>query len=72
MSVIDDPLFEDEKNCLESDLVDGFPPAVGPTGLPVAEGTWMYCYSAADTTGEVVSIFKMVFGSWKKRYSAEV
>jgi hypothetical protein len=72
MAVIDDPLFEDEKNCVSADLdVNGFPPT-SLNGKTIQEGTWMYVYSAGDTTGELVSIFKMVFGSWKKRYSVEV
>ena len=61
MAVVNDPLYEDEKNCLVADLVGGYPPKTG-----IEEGTWMYVYDVAGDEGVLVSVFKLVFGAWKK------
>jgi hypothetical protein len=59
MTVKNDPLFENEYNCLVSDLVDGFP----PNGKE-EEGSKMYVWD--DSSRTLVSIFKKVFDVWYK------
>jgi hypothetical protein len=59
MTIKKDALYEEEYNCLVSDLVDGFPPADNRE-----EGAKMYAWDEA--TKKLTYIFKKVFGAWHK------
>lgn len=60
MKITQDPLFNKEYNCKKSDLVDGFP----PNDKGTEDGSKMYVWD--DTTRELTSIYKRVFGVWNK------
>jgi hypothetical protein len=59
MPVKPDPLYDQDYNCLLTDLVNGFPKDNGES-----EGSQMYVWDSA--TKELNSIFKKVFGAWYK------
>lgn len=59
MTIEKDALYEEEYNCLVTDLVGGYP----PNNIGVA-GSKMYVWDGP--TKELSAVFKKVLGSWYK------
>ena len=58
MAITKDSVYEEEYNCLTSDLVTDFPPST--TGY--TDGSIMYALDSS--TKKLVKIFKLVNGVW--------
>jgi hypothetical protein len=52
-----DALYEQEYNCLTTDLVNGVPPSTG-----MSDGSKVYVWDASTTPKKLTKIFKFVLG----------
>lgn len=61
MAVVKDPMYEEEYNCLTSDLVDGFPPSTN-----LALGSIMYAWDTIDK--KLDTTFKLINATGSKEW----
>lgn len=61
MAIVIDPVYEEEYNCLTTDLTGGY-----PTDVTLPNGSIMYAYNS--TTNELESVFKLVEATGTKAW----